>query len=158
MPTTDIRVALAGALLVLALTGCSAAAEPVTSEAAAEHGTAEGEAVAYPPGFPTDRVPLLDGTLLHVAHPGNLWAAWIESDDLVADLATASGMLVDAGYTISNSADGFLEATDGERSLRIIASDDSTYGPCLAYTITDGAAEADDAEQQDSGESEGGDH
>lgn len=152
MTTTDIRVALSAALLVLALAGCSAPAE--ASSHAAEPSSSEEAVVAYPPGFPTDRVPMFDGTLLHVAHPGNLWAVWIESDDLVADLATASQLLVDGGFTITNSADGFLEASNGDRSLRIIASEDATYGPCLAYTITDGALEPDDAEQQDAGTSD----
>lgn len=153
MTTTDIRVALSAALLVLALAGCSAPAE--ASSHASESSATEGEAVvAYPPGFPTDRVPMFDGTLLHVAHPGNLWAAWIESDDLVADLAAATGLLVDAGFTVTNSADGFIEASNGDRNLRIVASDDATYGPCLAYTITDGAIEPTDAAEQDAGTSD----
>lgn len=148
--------ALTVALVVLTLAGCAAGAPPehpaeAPSEpgTASEHGTASEEAVAYPVGFPTDRVPLLEGTLQHVAHPGNLWAAWIASDDLVADLATASQLLLDAGFTQTAVADGYAEFSDAERSLRIIASDDGTYGPCLAYTITDGTPEPDGASEQD---------
>lgn len=146
---------LVGLLLVVLLAGCSAEAStsPETPAApAAEHGAAEGEADAvlfYPPGFPSDSVPMFDGPLLHVAHPGNLWAAWIESSDLVADLATAVASLTAAGYTITASADGYAEATKDDRSLRIVASDDATYGPCLAYTITDNAVEPEDAAEQD---------
>lgn len=155
MTMTDIRVALSSALVVLALAGCSAPAEGSSeAPASSEHGSGEAEVVPYPPGFPTDRAPMFDGTLLHVAHPGNLWAAWIESEDLVADLATAVGLLTDAGFTVTASADGYADLTNSDRNVRIIATEDSTYGPCLAYTITDGAIEPDDAEEQDSGESE----
>lgn len=151
MTTTDIQVALASTFLVLALAGCSA---PVEASPHAETTASEEAVVAYPPGFPTDRIPMFEGTLLHVAHPGNLWAAWIESEDLVADLAAATGLLVDAGFTVTNSADGFIEASNGDRNLRIVASDDATYGPCLAYTITDGAIEPTDAAEQDAGTSD----
>jgi hypothetical protein len=158
MTTTDIRVALTGALLVLALAGCSAPAEGSAHAEAAPSseasGEGEAEVLAYPPGFPTDRAPMFEGTLLHVAHPGNLWAAWIESKDLVADLTTAIALLTDAGFTVTASADGYADLTDGERNVRIIATDDATYGPCLAYTITDGAIEPEDAQDQDSGESD----
>ncbi len=102
MTATDIRVAASAALLVLALAGCSAPAE---ASPHAETTASEEAVVAYPPGFPTDRIPMFEGTLLHVAHPGNLWAAWIESEDFVADLAAATGLLVDAGF--SPSAMGF---------------------------------------------------
>ena len=146
----------AAAVLLLVLAGCAAgdpAEHPAEAPAASsEHGgesSESGEPVAYPPGFPTDIVPMFDGTLLHVAHPGNLWAAWIESHDLAADLATASQLLVDAGFSQTAGADGWAEFSNADRSLRIIASDDASYGPCLAYTITDGAIEPEDAEEQD---------
>lgn len=154
---------LAALAVVLLLAGCSAEAPPehpaeAASETASESGSGEhatDEPVAFPPGFPTDRVPLFDGTLLHVAHPGNLWAAWIESADLVADLAAASQLLLDAGFTQTAGADGWGDFTDGDRSLRIIASVDATYGSSLQYTITDGAVEAEpDAPAEAPAESE----
>jgi hypothetical protein len=82
---------------------------------------------------------MFDGPLLHIAHPGNLWAAWIASDDLPGDLASATALLVNAGYTVTAAADGYAEFADDKRSLRIVASVDASYGSCLAYTITDGA-------------------
>lgn len=140
------RFAVACALIALVLTGCSAP----SAEAPAAHGEASSEeAVVLPAGFPTDDVPLFDGPLLNVAHPGNLWAAWIGSEDLVADLATASQQLIDAGYVQTTVADGWGEFTNPDRSLRIVASVDPEWGSCLMYTFTDGAIEATDAPQQD---------
>lgn len=133
MMRTDIRVGLC-LLAVLTLAGCSAAPSP---ESAAPSASAS-EAVTYPVGFPLDEVPMFDGELLHVAHPGNLWAAWIASDDLVADLATATAALVDAGFTVTTQAEGYAELAKDDRVLRLVASVDSTYGSCLAYTFTDG--------------------
>ena len=155
---TDIWVARAAAcaVIVLSLAGCSAPAAEAPTEAPAAEVSPEGssEVVEYPVGFPTDEVPLFDGALLHVAHPGNLWAAWISSDDLVADLATASQQLVDAGYTQTVAADGFAEFTNPQRSLRIVASVDDTYGSCLAYTFTDGVAEAEEPADEDAAPAE----
>jgi hypothetical protein len=154
MMGTDIWVARAAAcaVIVLSLAGCSApAAEAPAAEVSTE---GSSEVVEYPVGFPTDEVPMFAGTLLHVGHPGNLWAAWISSDDLVADLATASQQLVDAGYTQTVAADGFAEFTNPQRSLRIVASVDGTYGSCLAYTFTDGAGEPEDAAEQDAAPAE----
>ena len=154
MVRTDIWVAraVACAVMVLSLAGCSApAADAPAAEVAAE---GSSEVVEYPVGFPTDEVPLFDGTLLHVAHPGNLWAAWISSDDLVADLATASQQLIDAGYTQTAAADGFAEFTNPQRSLRIVASVDGTYGSCLAYTFTDGVVEAEEPAEDDAAPAE----
>ncbi len=130
---------LVGALLVLALAGCASAegGEP----AAEGHGSSSEESpgpVSYPVGWPTDELPLLDGTLLHFGHPGNLWAGWVESTDLVADLATATQLLVDAGYTITLQADGYIEFSNADRMGRVVAAVDDTWGPCLLYTFTDG--------------------
>jgi hypothetical protein len=146
MTSTDIRVAL-GLLVALTLAGCSAPAPAeshgsATSENAGSHDSSEAEVVAYPTGFPTEEVPMLDGELLHVAHPGNLWAAWIASTDLEADLDTGIQLLIDAGYQVSIRAEGFAELVNPDRSLRIVAGVDSTYGSCLAYTFTDGAIAA----------------
>ena len=157
MTQTDIRVAVV-LLAALSLAGCSAptATEPsgdshAPSEGSA-HTSAEDEAVVFPVGFPTVDVPMLEGELLHVAHPGNLWAAWIASDDLVADLASATAALVDAGYTVTTQAEGFAEFAHADRTLRIVASVDGTYGSCLAYTFTDGFVEAENAAEQDAAE------
>jgi len=150
------RLAITALALAIVLSGCSAASgaghdAPAAAEGAAAEG-AHGEAaevVAFPMGFPVDDLPMPDGELLHVAHPGDTWAAWVASDDLVADLAEATSLLVDAGYTLTNSADGFAEFTHPDRMVRIIASVDGSWGSSLAYTLTDGAIEPDDAEEQD---------
>jgi hypothetical protein len=165
MMRTDIWVArVLGVALVLTVAGCSApaasdseshgasdsgAASAETSGEGSDEASSEGEIVAYPVGFPTDEVPMFEGTLLHVAHPGNLWAAWISSDDLVADLSTASQLLLDAGYEQTAAAEGYAEFTNPQRNLRLVASVDGTYGSCLAYTFTDGAVEPEDAVEQD---------
>ena len=160
MTARPTRPALAALLLVLALTACSAAPSEHAAEASAEteHGESsesghessedEGPAV-YPPGYPVEQVPVTDGELLHVAHPGNVWAAWIASDDLVGDLSSAVALLVDAGYTLTTQADGYADLTHPDRALRIVASVDATWGSSLQYTFTDGAAEADGAEESD---------
>lgn len=142
---TDIRVGLC-LLAVLTMAGCSAAPSATPpAEAGPSPATASAEAVSYPVGFPLDEVPMFDGELLHVAHPGNLWAAWIASDDLTADLAIATAALVDAGFTVTTQAEGYAELTKADRVLRLVASVDGTYGSCLAYTFTDGMeAEATD--------------
>ncbi|MBN9239969.1 MAG: hypothetical protein BGO97_09680 [Micrococcales bacterium 70-64] len=155
---------LVGAALILALAGCSGAAaseEPAHGESSSAEGGADGEVVGYPVGFPKEDVPLFDGTLLHFAHAGNIWAAFVESKDLVADLATASQLLLDAGYTQTLAADGYAEFTNPDRSLRVVAAVDATWGSCLMYTFTDGVTEADDAQQQDQEQQShdaGGDH
>lgn len=149
-----------GAAMLLLLAGCTAALEGATegekpegvAEASAEsvgEGQGEGAVVGYPMGWPEEELPLFDGTLLNFAHPGNLWAGWVESTDLVADLATAQQLLVDAGYTITLSSDGYFEFSNPDRKGRVVAAVDPTWGPCLLYTFTDGAEEAADAEQQD---------
>lgn len=134
MMQTDIRVGLC-LLAVLTIAGCSAAPAPESPPPA---DSPSAEAVSYPVGFPVDEVPMFDGELLHVAHPGNIWAAWIASDDLVTDLATATAALVDAGFTTTAEAEGYAEFAKADRVLRLVASVDSTYGSCLAYTFTDG--------------------
>ena len=160
MTLRPARSALAVLLVLLALTACSAAPSEHAAEAPAEaeessadsgHASAEedeGPAV-YPPGYPVEQVPVTDGELLHVAHPGNVWAAWIASDDLVGDLSSAVALLVDAGYTLTTQADGYADLTHPDRALRIVASVDATWGSSLQYTFTDGAAEADGAEESD---------
>lgn len=152
-----------GVALILALAGCSGAAaseESAHGESSSADG-AEGEVVGYPVGFPKDDVPLLDGTLLHFAHAGNIWAAFVESKGLVADLATASQLLIDAGYTQTLSAEGYAEFSNPDRVLRVVAAVDATWGSCLMYTFTDGVTEPDDAQQQDQDQQShdsGGDH
>ena len=158
MTARPTRPALAALLLVLALTACSAAPSEHAAEASAEtehgessesgHESAEDEGSAvYPPGYPVEQVPVTDGELLHVAHPGNVWAAWIASDDLVGDLSSAVALLVDAGYTLTAQADGYADLTHPDRVLRIVASVDATWGSSLQYTFTDGAAEAEGTDE-----------
>ena len=108
----------------------------------------------YPPGYPVEQVPVTDGELLHVAHPGNVWAAWIASDDLVGDLSSAIALLIDAGYTLTTQAEGYADLTHPDRVLRIVASVDATWGSSLQYTFTDGAKEAEGAKESDSEETE----
>jgi len=128
------RASLAPALLVVALllSGCAAAsAEP----SAIEHGAAE-EVVAYPVGFPKSDVPMLDGELLHVINSGGIWGAWIASEDPVADLATATALLVDAGYEHAITDPAYGEFVGEDFQLRVVASSDNTYGPSLYYMIS----------------------
>jgi hypothetical protein len=162
MTARHTRSALAALVLILALTACSAApsehaAEPTaetghgeSSESGHEVSADEGPA-AYPPGYPVEQVPVTDGELLHVAHPGNVWAAWIASDDLVGDLFSAVALLVDAGYTVTTQADGYADLTHPDRVLRIVASVDATWGSSLQYTFTDGATEVEGANESTDG-------
>jgi len=143
------RILVVGAVLLLALSGCAAASADEAGSHGESSSSEDGEVVGYPVGFPKEDVPLFDGTLLHFAHAGNIWAAFVESQDLVADLATASQLLLDAGYTQTLAADGYAEFTNPDRSLRVVAAVDATWGSCLMYTFTDGVTEADDAQQQD---------
>jgi len=163
MTPRPTRPAIAVLLLLLALTACAAAPSEHAAEAPAEseqgaseggHETSEEGPVAYPPGYPVEQVPVTDGELLHVAHPGNVWATWIASDDLVGDLAAATALLVEAGYTVTAQAEGYADLTHPDRVLRVVASVDNTWGSSLAYTFTDGAKEAVDAEESDSEETE----
>lgn len=132
------RILVLGAVLLLTLSGCAAASAGEAGahgESSSAEGGADGEVVGYPVGFPKDDVPLFDGTLLHFAHAGNIWAAFVESKDLVADLATASQLLLDAGYTQTLAADGYAEFTNPDRSLRVVATVDATWGSCLMLHV-----------------------
>ena len=137
------RILLTSAVLALALSGCAAAE---AHEPSAEQTPAS---VGYPVGWPKSDVPMLDGTLLHFAHPGNWWAGWVESTDLVADLSTATALLTDAGYTITLQAEGYIEFSNADRSGRVVAAVDGEWGPCLLYTFSDGAIEPTNATEQD---------
>ena len=151
MSARTTQSAVAGLLLLLALTACSAAPSEHAAEETTESGHAATEEgpVAYPPGYPVEQVPVTDGELLHVAHPGSVWAAWIASDDLPGDLAAAIALLVDAGYTVTSQAEGYADLTHPDRVLRIVASVDATWGSSLAYTFTDGAEAAGEAPEDE---------
>ncbi|MBX3098685.1 MAG: hypothetical protein KF761_03825 [Salinibacterium sp.] len=140
------RLLLLCVVAMLTLSGCaSGEAAPSDAHGEAASGEAAGP-VVLPEDFPSSaEVPLFDGTLLNVAHSGNIWAVWVESTDLAADLATATALLVDAGYEVTTSADAYADLSNATRKVRIIASVDETWGSSLAYTFTDGAAGPTDA-------------
>ena len=125
------RVAALALVIALGLSGCAG-----TAAASAPEPSASTE-VSLPIGFPKD-VPLLEGAILHVAHPGNIWAVTIQSANLAGDLAGATALLVEAGFANTNGGDGWADFHGATRDVRIVAASDDTWGDSLTYTMTDG--------------------
>ena len=99
-------------------------------------GTSSGsETTQLPEGFPSDKVPIIDGTILHASHPGNIWAVWIASSDLPGDMQKATQLLVDAGYENVIVTDGYRDFHGTEYQVHVTAADDPKFGPSIAYSF-----------------------
>ena len=126
--------------LTLALTGCGDE-EGGTPSYGSDPGTStETEAdaavtVALPDGFPSDEVPIIDGTLVEATHAGNIWAVWVASDDLVAGMAEATQLLVDAGYENVIATAEYSDLHGSKWQVHVTAKDDPTYGKTVAYSF-----------------------
>jgi hypothetical protein len=123
--------------LTLGLTGCGddappAATDPGTSTSTDTEGSAE---VTLPEGFPSDEVPIIDGTLVEATHAGNIWAVWVASDDLVAGMANATQLLVDAGYENVIATPEYSDFHGSKWQVHVTAKDDPTYGKTVAYSF-----------------------
>lgn len=130
------RPVIAGLALALLLSGCSAAGHPDAKRDPSPTPTSTLVTEVLPLGFPS-KVPLPDAPILHVGHPGNIWSAWLYSEDLAGDLAAATALLTAAGYTPTNAGDGWADFHGSDYEVRIVALDDPTYGSSLAYTIAE---------------------
>jgi hypothetical protein len=124
-------------LLLLALAGCSAspAADAKVGPTPTPSSTLVTETL--PLGFPSKEVPLLDGPILHVSHPGNIWAAWVYSEDLPGDLAKATTQLTAAGYEQTNAGEGWADFHGLDYEVRVVGLVDDKFGSSLAYTIAE---------------------
>jgi len=132
-----VFLAVASCGTILTLFGCSGATavDPNASAAADPSASATPATVPLPPGFPRDKVPLLAGPILHVSHPGNIWAVWVLSADLPGDLAKATAQLVAAGYRNTNAGPAYGDFHSPAFDVRVVATVDVMYGSSLAYTI-----------------------
>lgn len=136
----------AGVLLATALTlaGCASPSpssdtgipSDSSSDTATDGGNSVGsESTQLPDGFPSDKVPLIDGTILNATHAGNIWAVWIASSDLPGDMAKATQLLVDAGYENVIAGTEYSDFHGSEYQVHVTAKDDPTWGPSVAYSF-----------------------
>jgi hypothetical protein len=137
--------AFGGALVLaaaLALAGCASTtpapaaggSTAVASTPAAAAGSGS-DSTKQPDGFPSDKVPLISGTILHAAHAGNIWGVWIASTDLAGDMAKATKLLVDAGYDNVIAGTSYSDFHGTEYQVHVTAKVDKTYGSSLAYAF-----------------------
>jgi hypothetical protein len=130
----------------LVLSGCSSPAPLGTggasdSSSAGSDGSSDGSSdggastVELPEGFPSDKVPLIDGEIVQAQHPGNTWGVWIRSSDLPGDLAKASDLLVAAGYEKVISSDDYADFHGSEYQVHVTAKDDPKYGSTILYSF-----------------------
>ncbi|CAN5186855.1 hypothetical protein BH11ACT4_BH11ACT4_23160 [soil metagenome] len=138
MTRSRYLTATAGLFLAASLAGCSGSPGALTTEFPSATPTIV--AVDLPIGFPDKQVPLVDGPILHVSHPGNVWAAWVGSADLAGDLQRATGLLTAAGFQNTNAGPAFADFHGADYEVRIVAVVDDTYGSTLAYTIAEKAS------------------
>ena len=131
------RPVIAGIALALLLSGCSGAHSIDAKREPSPTPSSTLVTEMLPLGFPSKDVPLPDAPILHVGHPGNIWSAWIYSEDLAADFTAAAALLTGAGYTETNAGDGWGDFHGPDYEVRIIALDDPTFGGSLAYTIAE---------------------
>ena len=126
------RVAAIGVTLVLAfgLTACGDDDTPTTLPAS---GSSDASGETSLDGFPSD-VPIIDGTVVHASHPGNIWAVWVASDDLAGDMAKATQLLVDAGFENVIVTDEYRDFHGTEYQVHVTAKDDPNYGSTIAYS------------------------
>jgi len=137
---TRAHVLAPAGLLLLALAGCSA---PAAADARVDPTPTPSSTLVtevLPLGFPSKEVPLLDGPILHVSHPGNIWAAWIYSEDLPGDLAKAMTQLTEAGYENTTSGAGWADFHGTDYEVRVASLVDDKFGSSLAYTIAEKAS------------------
>lgn len=127
----------AGLAFALALAGCSGSHAVDGKRDPSPTPTSTLVTETLPLGFPSESVPLLDGPILHVGHPGNIWSAWIYSEDLPGDLAKATSLLTTAGYENINGGDAFADFHGPDYDVRVVAVVDDTFGSSLAYTIAE---------------------
>ena len=107
--------------------------EATEAEPSGDHG--EEGPVELPVGFPSKDVPLVDHELLHVSNSGGIWGVWVASEDLAGDLAAATTLLLDAGFTQRASDPAYGEFGGEKFQLRVIASDSAKYGSSLNYIV-----------------------
>ncbi len=131
----------------LALTGCASPAPssdpgtPSDTETTDTSGgdtggnSAGSETTQLPEGFPSDKVPIIDGTILQANHPGNIWAVWIASSDLPGDMEKATQLLLDAGYENVIVTDGYRDFHGTDYQVHVTAADDPNYGVSIAYSF-----------------------
>ena len=124
--------------LTVALTGCgpTVTTTPGSPDTSTGSGDCSGDTTAtLPDGFPSDEVPIIDGTLVEANHPGNIWAVWVASDDLVAGMANATQLLVDAGYENVIATPEYSDFHGTKWQVHVTAKDDPTYGKTVAYSF-----------------------
>ena len=140
MLTTRTAVLGVGLALTLtfSLTACgddggtpSYGDDPGTSTEAAD----ASATVTLPDGFPSDEVPIIDGTLVKASHAGNIWGVWVASDDLTAGMADATQLLVDAGYENVIATAEYSDFHGSKWQVHVTAKDDPTYGKTVAYAF-----------------------
>jgi hypothetical protein len=91
--------------------------------------------VSLPDGFPSDEVPIIDGTLVKATHAGNIWAVWVATDDPPTGMAAATHLLVDAGYENVIATAEYSDFHGSKWQVHVTAKDDPTYGKTVAYSF-----------------------
>jgi hypothetical protein len=97
--------------------------------------SAASGSVSLPEGFPSDKVPIIPGTILHANHTGNIWGVWVASSDLAGVMAKAAQLLVDAGYGNVIPGTPYADFHGTEYQVHVTAKDDPKYGPSIAYAF-----------------------
>lgn len=135
-PAAALSVGLA---LALALTGCGGVTPTADSGSGSGSGdttdTSGSTEVTLPDGFPSDEVPIIDGTIVAANHPGNIWAVWVASDDLAGDMEAATTLLLNAGYANVITTDEYRNFHGTKWQVHVTAKDDPTYGSTIAYSF-----------------------
>jgi hypothetical protein len=141
--TSRLSILAAGIAVAAGLTlaGCSAPAPAPNAGAGSSAAPASGStsasssSVSLPDGFPSDKVPIIPGTILHANHTGNIWGVWVASSDLAGDMAKATQLLVDAGYDNVIPGTSYADFHGTEYQVHVTAKDDPKYGPSIAYAF-----------------------
>jgi hypothetical protein len=131
-----------GAILVsacLVLTGCGPTSAPSAGNPTSAQSPSSGESTTTGStsldGFPTDKVPLIDGQVVNAQHPGNTWGVWIASSDLKGDLAKATKLLTDAGYDKVIGTSSYADFHGTEYQVHVTAKVDPKYGSTILYSF-----------------------
>ena len=128
----------------IALTGCGAASSstgggPSGAQSSSAGGTTTGGTSTTGStsldGFPTDKVPMIQGEVIRAQHPGNTYGVWIKSDDLVGDLAKATKLLTDAGYENVIATASYADFHGSEYQVHVVAKVDPKYGKSILYSF-----------------------
>ncbi|HWH97963.1 MAG TPA: hypothetical protein VNS80_06310 [Pseudolysinimonas sp.] len=132
-------VALALALLLAGCTSGGTAEHESAAPTSTVDDSGSGQEVEIPASFPSDEVPLIDGTPLFAVDLGTGWSVIFARDDFIDGFDEAALLLEGAGFTAvanSESSDGnFGQFTTEKYTVNLTATIAPTYGPSVAYLV-----------------------